>query len=328
METNLLGVVGETIQLPVQEAAVGDISVIICAYTEDRWNDLVEAVGSMKRQTVQPREIIVVIDHNPALYERVRREISGVVVLENRQARGLSGGRNTGVAEAAGSIIAFMDEDAYAEPDWLENILQGYAGEQVIGVGGAIQPAWVEARPRWFPEEFDWVVGCTYRGMPHHASPVRNLIGANMSFRKDIFDLAGEFTNGMGRIGTRPLGCEETEFCIRATQRTEGGRFLFEPRARVHHRVPPTRASWKYFLSRCYSEGLSKAQVSQSVGSNQGLSNERTYTFRTLPAGVNRGIADTLRGDGYGLARAGAIVVGLLTTAAGYLRGRFARQGQ
>src|SRR6266567_6901037 len=69
-----------------------DISVIICAYTEDRWNDLVAAIESVQQQTLSPREIIVVIDHNPGLLERARQHASGVVV-ENTGARGLSGAR-------------------------------------------------------------------------------------------------------------------------------------------------------------------------------------------------------------------------------------------
>src|SRR5579862_4098810 len=98
-----------------------DISVVICAYTEERWPELVKAIESIKQQNVAVREIILVIDHNEALFERVRAHIGGVIVIENSGAKGLSGARNSGVALAQGEWIAFLDDDAIAEHDWLED---------------------------------------------------------------------------------------------------------------------------------------------------------------------------------------------------------------
>jgi GT2 family glycosyltransferase len=300
-----------------------DASVIMCAYTEARWDDMLAAIDSVQRQTVPARELILVIDHNPALYERARAQFPDVTVIENREARGLSGARNSGIAIATGEVLAFLDEDAIAAPDWLERMLTCYQDSQVLGVGGAIEPLWVGQRPAWFPQEFDWVVGCTYLGMPPRAADVRNLIGCNMSFRREVFDVVGGFRSGIGRIGTRPVGCEETELCIRAGQHWPQSVMRYTPEARVLHRVPDSRACWDYFRSRCYAEGLSKALVAHFVGARDGLSSERSYTLRTLPKGVLRGVADTLVGrDRAGLARAAAIVAGLFITTAGYLVGQ------
>ena len=91
------------------------ISVVICAYTEDRWGDLVEAVESVQAQAgCVDLETIVVIDHNPSLLERAGRSLAGVRVTENVEGRGLSGARNSGVALATGDVVAFMDDDAVA----------------------------------------------------------------------------------------------------------------------------------------------------------------------------------------------------------------------
>jgi glycosyltransferase involved in cell wall biosynthesis len=296
-------------------------SVVICAFADERWDALVAAVASVQRQTAPAREVIVVADHNEALLERARRELRDVTVVANDNARGLSGARNTGVALASGDVVAFLDDDAAAAPDWLEHLAAAYADESVLGVGGAIEARWLEGRPRSFPAEFEWVVGCTYAGMPTTASPVRNLIGANMSLRRDVLARAGGFRSDMGRIGRRPLGCEETELCIRAARLIPGGVFLYEPRARVAHLVPASRTTWRYFRSRCYSEGLSKARVAALSGRADGLSSERAYATRTLPSGVARGLADARRGDVAGLARASAIAFGLAMTAAGYCAG-------
>jgi GT2 family glycosyltransferase len=295
------------------------ISVVICAYADERWDALVNAVRSVERQEQRAAEIVVAVDHNASLAARARAELPNCVVVENRASRGLSGARNSGVAVARAEVIAFLDDDAVASPDWLTYLSQGFNDPQVVGVGGSIEPAWVTSRPGWFPEEFDWVVGCTYRGMPRTSAPVRNLIGANMSFRREVFGAVGEFRSGIGRVGTLPVGCEETELCIRVHQRFPEATLLYEPRARIFHQVPVQRGSWSYYLRRCYAEGRSKTMVAQHVGLTDGLASERQYTMRTLPAGVARGLADTVRHvDPLGVVRAAAIVVGLTTTTTGF----------
>lgn len=296
-------------------------SVIICAYTEERWTDLLEAVKSMKNQSIALDEIIVVIDHNPHLFERTQAHIKDIIIIENTQQRGLSGARNSGIKIATGDVVAFMDEDAMAEPDWFEHILKAYDDPNVWGVGGTIEPLWEGGRPEWFPIEFNWIVGCTHSGMPNKTAPVRNLVGCNMSFRREVFDAVGGFVHGMGRIGKVPLGCEETELCIRAKQSKPEMTILYEPAAKVLHRVPASRSTWLYFRSRCYAEGLSKAQVTQLVGAGDGLGAERSYTLKTLPLGSLKGLFDAIRGDFNGIRRSVAIIFGLLITTWGYIFG-------
>ena len=303
------------------------VSVIICAYTEKRWDDLLQAVESFKRQTVRQDELIVVIDHNDGLYERASQRIDGIVLLANRNEKGLSGARNTGIAKASGDIIAFMDEDAVADEKWIERIMAHFADPSVAGVGGAIIPLWLQGKPAWFPDEFNWVAGCTYKGMPTQPTPVRNLIGCNMAYRRSAFEQAGVFRKEIGRVDTIPMGCEETELCIRIHQVTPQSQLIYDPAIIVHHRVPTTRSNWGYFRSRCFAEGFSKALISQFVGVNDGLSSERSYATKTLPLGVLRGLGDLLQGDLSGVSRAFCIVAGLFITATGYANGvlRFAR---
>jgi|SRR5579859_1567208 len=304
-----------------------DISVIICAYSEARWQLLLAAVDSVRCQTVQPREIILVIDHNPALVTRARLTLPDVVVSENSGQQGLSGARNTGIALARGSVLAFLDDDACAEPDWLEHLLSGYADPRVVGVGGAIEPVWAAGRPAWFPPEFDWVVGCTYRGLPETPSSVRNLIGANMSMRANLFDGLGGFQDGIGRVRKLPAGCEETELCIRASQRWPGSVFLYDPSVKITHHVSAERSTWIYFCTRCFAEGRSKALVVGLVGASDGLASERSYLRRTLPLAVVSGIQDVFsRGDWSGMGRAAAIVVGVMITGSGFLMGSWPRR--
>jgi glucosyl-dolichyl phosphate glucuronosyltransferase len=298
------------------------ISVVICAYTDERWDDVLAAVGSVRSQSLPAHEIILVVDHNPGLFLRLRRSLPGVAVVENSQSRGLSGGRNTGIALASGAVVAFLDDDAIAEPDWLKYMAEHYGDPDVIGVGGTTLPLWATARPYWFPEEFDWVIGCTFVG--REPGPVRNVLGGNASFRRDIFDAVGGFTADIGRTAAirRPLGGEETELCIRISQLRPGTVFWYEERSVIWHRAPAPRERFSYFRSRCYAEGLSKAVVTRSVGTAQGLAAEREYSRTTLRRGVLRGIGQGLRGEPAGFARAGAILVGLAAAAWGYAVGR------
>jgi glucosyl-dolichyl phosphate glucuronosyltransferase len=298
------------------------ISVVICAYTEERWHETLAAVESVSAQSHPSHEIIVVVDHNPGLHARLAAALPDVTVIENREQRGLSGGKNTGVAQAQGDIVAFLDDDAVADRDWLKYFVDSYDRPEVAGVGGLTQPQWETRRPGWFPEEFDWVVGCTYIGMPQTRAPVRNLLGGNASFRREVFDLVGGFQSGIGRsFSQRPLGCEETEFCIRLSQRSPGAVMVFDNRAVIWHLVPASRARFSYFRARCYAEGLSKALVAASVGVGDGLSSERRYATRILPRGMARGLMDALRGDASGLGRTGSIALGLAAAAAGYAAG-------
>jgi glycosyltransferase involved in cell wall biosynthesis len=287
-------------------------SVVICAYTMDRWAQIRAAVASARRQTLPPREIILIVDHNPELAQLARDQLDEVLIAESDQAPGLSGARNCGVAHASGDVIAFIDDDAVADPDWLERLLGRYDAPGVLGVGGAIEPSWTGGRPRGFPPEFDWVVGCTYRGLPDRPAAVRNLIGANMSLRREVIERVGGFRAGIGRVGRLPSGCEETDLCIRAAQRTPGSTFVFEPRARVVHAVPASRAGWRYFGSRCFAEGVSKARVASWTGA------ERSYATRTLPRGLLENTLALIRGERGALTRMAAIVAGLLVTTAGY----------
>lgn len=297
------------------------VTVVVCAFTEARWTQLQRAVASLHRQTRPPDEVLVVIDHNEALFDRARTGLDAEV-LRNVAAQGLSGARNTGCAAAGGDVVAFLDDDAHAEPDWLERLLEAYAEPGVLGVGGGVEAMFESARPAFLPTEFDWVVGCSYRGQPTARADVRNMIGANMSFRREVFSRVGGFEQSLGRIGSRPLGCEETELCLRARAAWPEGRIVLEPAARVHHAVPDARATWRYFTSRCYAEGLSKAAVARLAGAGRGLASERQYVSRTLPAGVARGVCDAvLRRRPGGLTRAAAICVGLALTTAGYAAG-------
>jgi len=307
---------------PAPVTARPTVSVVVCGYAQERWDDVSRAMSSLRAQTEQAQEIILVVDHCPDLLRRARRELAGVTVVPNRFARGLAGGRNTGLATARGDVVAFIDDDASADPGWLATLAGRYTDPQVAGVGGLVRPVWEAGRPRWFPPELDWVVGCSYRGMPEASEPVRNLIGANMSFRRAMLEDLHGFSTGLGRVGTFPFGCEETELCLRMSQRYPQAVLLYEPAASVSHRVRRERMGWGYLGWRCFAEGLSKAKVARLAGARRALASERAYLRSTIPHGVSRSLAGAARGHLTGLASALAMVLAVVAASVGYVTGR------
>lgn len=297
------------------------VSVVICAFSTERMELLSQCVVSVTEQRYSPAEIILVIDHNDRLLERARRTFPGVQVVANDHSPGCSGARNCGAGHAKGEILAFIDDDARADPGWLEHMVRPYDDKSVLGTTGYVQARWLKARPRWFPSEFDWVVGCSYTGMPKKSVPVRNVWGVSTCLRRSLFEELGGYDESIGRVGSLPVGCEDTEFCIRASLSHPDGTILYVPDAVVDHHVSENRGSFRYFMRRCYGEGLSKATVAQNVGWLRGLSTERHYATRILPGGVAQGLRRTARGDIAGLGSALAIGAGCMAAAVGYLRG-------
>lgn len=302
------------------------VSVVICAYTEQRWSDLVAALASVAGQSRPAAEVILVIDHNDTLLARAASEFPTVDVVANDGTRGLSGGRNTAIERATGDLVAFLDDDAVADPDWLEILVDAFGEPGVVGAGGTAVPRWDEGRPTWFPEEFDWVVGCTHRGTPTSRADVRNVIGCNMAFRRSALESTAGFHAGLGRVGTVPLGCEETELCIRLRALDPSARVVFEPAAVVHHHVTVERRTVGYFLRRNRAEGMSKAVVASLVGASAGMATERDYAAKVLPRAALRGVGDAARGRFAGLGRTAAIVAGLGAFGLGYAQAELAHR--
>ena len=291
------------------------VSVVIAAYADERWAQLCDAVESVGAQPVPVMETVVVIDHNPALLARARREFPGCIVIENTGSRGASGARNAGAVHCRGEIIAFLDDDARASAHWLGALLRHFSRGDVVGVGGRIDPLWGAPRPAWYPSEFGWAIGFTYLGMPEDVATVRNVWTSNMAIRRSVFEAVGGFREEFGKVGdvARP---EDTDLCLRAA--AGRGNWLYDPDAYVGHWVPEQRTKFRYFTRRCYHEGQGKAALAGLDGAGESTVSERSYTLRVLPRGVLRGLRDAAQGDVWGAARAGAIAVGFAVTSAGF----------
>jgi GT2 family glycosyltransferase len=300
------------------------ISVVICTHDERRYDEVVAAVRSIERQTYPALESMVVVDHNRPLFERLSAAFPELTVLENGGPQGAPSSKNTGALIANGDVVAFLDDDAVAADDWLEEIANAHRTHPtILGVGGWTEPAWERSQPPWFPVEFGWVVGASYRGLPDAGKPVRNATGGNMSVDRRAYVEAGGFDVNLGKVGIRSEP-EDTELCIRIGDMHPDRPWIFWPAARISHKVPLERESFRYFLSRCRYEGLGKAALTAIAGGRRGLSSERSYALRIISSGVAIRVAKGLRSRERSLfAQAVVLIVGFAVTTAGFAEGLF-----
>ncbi len=241
-------------------------SVIICTYTLKRLKETIAAIDSVRRQSYSNFEIIVVVDNNYELLKTLNEKYGGQLrVILNKSRRGLSTSRNIGLEVAYGDIIVFLDDDAVASNNqWLNKLVQHYKDPNVMAVGGRAVPG--NEIKSYFPQELYWIIGCTYKGQPQKVSEVRNLIGCNMSFRKEVFKKVGLFDASMGRVGNVQLTGEETQLCIRLKNKIPWARILYDPNAIVLHYIPNSRLSFSYITQRSFGTGYSVALISKLLG--------------------------------------------------------------
>lgn len=297
------------------------VAVVVCAASDEREELLHACVRSLLEGRRVADEILVVIDHNAALEASVATWLPTSVRLLRSDSRGISASRNAGLRAATADVVAFVDDDAVVEPEWLVHLMRAFeTSDELLGAGGAVVPQWGGGRC-WLPDELLWVVGCTYAGHREDAGSIRNPIGCNMAFRRRALSAAGGFSPRFGKQGDTLTTCDETEVGLRLERAYGPARIRFVPAARVRHFIPASRIGWKTLVLRCTSEGVSKARLRDLYGTSA-LGAERQYArslvTRAVPRLVVRGMVRSDRRSVYGAA---AIVLSLAVTASAYVGG-------
>jgi len=295
------------------------ISVVICAFTMERFKDTCEAVQSLIEQTLKPQEIIVAIDHNDELYRALRDALPATVrVIKNESAPGVSVTRNTGILAASGDVIACMDDDARASNDWLEKIVKPLESGKVSVVGGKCELFWKGGeRPAWFAEELDWIVGGTYKGHPEEPTEVRNISSCSMALPRETLEAAGCFDERIGSVNGERRGGEEAVFCLNIKNSLPDKLIWYEPRAVVLHKVHVRRAKIGYIIKRSYQEGVSKALLENLVRSNRSLRVESSYLRYLMKKSIPGRLATIYRKTSF--LQLWAITLSVCATLAGYI---------
>jgi cellulose synthase/poly-beta-1,6-N-acetylglucosamine synthase-like glycosyltransferase len=308
------------------------VSVVTCAYTMERLQDIHEVINSVLSQTLQPHEVIVAIDHNEELFHRLKSELPPEVkVVLSDGAPGSSDTRNFGIRSSTGAIVACIDDDAVAEETWLENLVSPFEESKVMAVGGQALPLWAKEKPPpWFPEEFDFVLGCTAHKklILQESGEVRNVTGSNMAFKKEIFQKIGFCEEKLGRcinngVEFDAIGGEEAEICLRIKATIPDGVILYNPASVVHHKVTPERATLKYLFHYCYREGITRAMIRKLVSQYQQnpLAAEHIFLRRLLTTSIFQRLKNFYKPSQ--LAQIGVIMVNLSLMSTGYLLGRW-----
>jgi glucosyl-dolichyl phosphate glucuronosyltransferase len=318
------------------------VAVVICAYTLKRWALTRRAVESARAQTAPVERVVLCIDNNDELLARAREEWAAVEgtpveVIANRSAEhlegigahqaahgtarrfGAGGARNTAWESVDADVIAFIDDDAEARPDWIEELLRVFEDPKVVAVGGPPLPDYETERPDWYPANFDWVFGCAYEGLPTETGPLRHLIGANMAVRRDALAAVGGF------LGS---DFDDLNLCLRLAERYGTESIYYAPRAIVHHHVPAERVTWRYFWRRCYFVNREKVGVLRQVGSASNLVAEREFVRRALTRQAAADLRRAAAGEPEALRTLGAMVTGIALAGAGNLRGNADQLGR
>jgi GT2 family glycosyltransferase len=233
-------------------------------------------------------------------------------VIQNRFEGRLGSARNSAVDRVTSDVIAFLDDDAIADPRWLEILLAAYRETGAVAVGGAPLPRYETERPSWFPSEFDWVFGCRYEGLPEERRPVRHLIGANMSVRAEALRQVGGFHSD---------NHDDMDMSHRIAATFGPSAVLFEPAALVYHFVPSERLTWRYFRRRCYSVNRGKVRAFADMAHAGNLEAELDFARQLLIRAGGR-VRAGLAGDRSALKQAAAAMAGISFAAAGHGRGR------
>lgn len=236
------------------------VSVVICTYSTERFDDFVEAVQSVLDQTYDSIELILVIDGNPEVFDRAQKKFSnndGIILHYNDKNRGISFSRTKGAELGSGEVVAFIDDDAVAAPNWIEELVRVYKEQDAVAVGGRLNGKWIAGEPMYLPKEFYWLIGVTPRGFADDMDEVRNTYGSNLSFRRDVFLEAGGFDENTGLKADSNVQAHEAPVCLRVRENTGKG-VIYNKNAVVFHKIFDYRTNISWLLARAFWQGYSK----------------------------------------------------------------------
>lgn len=238
------------------------ISIVVCTYNRAKF--IRYCLDSLKKQTSPKSDFeLVFVDNNSTddtirIYEdflRENPELNCRYFLELKQ--GLSYARNRGIAEAKGEIIAFLDDDAIADPNYIAGLQKDFAKSPFGAGGGEIRPKWESAKPRWMGKFLMPLVSVINLGRQQIEFPGNKYpIGANMFFKRSVLDDCGDFNTDLGRVGKNLMGGEEKDIFARVKK--AGVRIGYFPSIAVQHIIPDDRTTPGFIRKQALGIGSSE----------------------------------------------------------------------
>jgi glucosyl-dolichyl phosphate glucuronosyltransferase len=267
-------------------AVSSSVTVIVCAYAMGRLKLTMKSVTSIFAGSLVPTEVLLVVDNNDDLQETLIRELGDLPVrIIPNHGNGAADARTTAIMEAKNEIVAFIDDDAWADATWLQELATAFEDARVVGAGGLVLPDWApQSTP--LPAELLWIVGSTYKGHALERVAITRPIGANMAARRSALLAVGGFPSAFGpREGRKSSSNEELAVFTQLRTLFGADSILYVPTAVVHHYAPAERTTWRYLFSRSWAEGTSKADARALFG-RQVMRYDGSYVTGTLLPGA------------------------------------------
>ena len=245
------------------------ISAIVCTFNRARFLD--QAVESLADQSLDRRDYEILVVDNGSKDETRRLVEEKIAAIPNLRylhepRMGLSIARNLGVANATGDLIAFLDDDAIACPDWLNTILECFSVLHPSPglVCGPVAPIWSAPRPSWLKDEFlgNWSV-LDWSPTRRQLKEDEWVAGANFALPKDVLLSCGGFDESLGRRGRTLLSGEDTKLTEQI--RSAGHQILFDPAMAVEHHIHANRLSKSWLYRRAFWGGVSKGILESDI---------------------------------------------------------------
>ncbi len=226
-----------------------DVSIVIC--THRRFNLLVGAVLSLVDQTASPDSYEVVVvdnDHKPNLeVQKIVSNVSSKISIRylHESKLGLSHARNAGGKHASSDYIGYMDDDAKANPKYIETFLKDLHECTPDILGGPYYPFYLDSKPVWFLDHY----GSSSLGEePRYLTSREYLCGGNIVFRRVLLDSLGWFNPNFGMTGKKMSYGEETLVMIDAWKTNPHLKVYYDPNLFVYHLVPKKKMAVWYQL--------------------------------------------------------------------------------
>ena len=274
-----------------------DVSVIVCTHNRaELLRGLLAALGGQVEMDRWSWEVIVVDNHSTDATPDVVAAAALPVPLRYlyEPTPGKSFALNTGIAAAAGRILAFTDDDVELTPHWLASLVDVMERFSCAGAGGPVIPRWEIPKPRWVADSGPFAMQGAIVDFRQGGEPVvlsAAPLGANSAYRKEAFVRHGLFRTDMGHTGRMPMPCEDTEFA-RRVQRS-GGELRYAPRAIVYHPVEARRLTRRYFLDWYLARGRADIVEEPPVGDAVWYFGVPRYLLRAFIAAVLRWATST-----------------------------------
>ncbi len=303
------------------------ISVIVSTYSPERLGDVKRLITSLEVQNDKGFELVVIVDENQRLCSDIKQTLSNTTIAKwrvvlNCMNNGLAHSRNIGIKKTTGEVVAFIDDDAIADPGWISSIRRVFTNPQVGAATGDIIPRWEKPNMAWFPKELHWIISCSYSITPTRRCHIDRGFGADMAFSREALIRVGSFDERFGINKNRWLGGEDTDLFLRV--KDAGYHVIFEPDMRVRHTIYASRITLPKIVNRSVAQGMGSYYIRRYSDVEIPVYSSQEYLFKLASDFIPRSIRNVFsRRTILTIREISTVSISMISIAAGALLARF-----